>query len=50
MRDLQELIKSRYRKSSPVKGAIYFVGPAVARLGTPLREEGRKGERVLVYR
>ena len=50
VRDLQELIKSRYRKSSPVKGTIYFIGPAVARLGTPLREEGRKGERVQVYR
>ena len=50
VRDLQELIKSRYRKSSPVKGTIYFIGPAVARMGTPLREEGRKGERVQVYR
>jgi hypothetical protein len=50
VRDLQELIKSRYRKSSPVKGTVYFIGPAVARLGTPLREEGRKGERVQVYR
>jgi hypothetical protein len=50
VREIQELIKSRYRKSSPVKGLIYFVGPAVARLGTPLREEGRKGEPVFVYR
>ncbi len=50
VREIQELIKSRYRKSSPVKGTIYFVGPAAARLGVPLREEGRKGERVQVYR
>jgi len=50
VRELQEQIKSRYRRSSPVKGAIYFIGPAAARLGTPLREEGRKGERVQVYR
>jgi hypothetical protein len=50
VRELQELIKSRYRRSSPVKGAIYFIGPAAARLGTLLREEGRKGERVQVYR
>ena len=50
VRALQELIKSRYRKSSPVKGTVYFVGPAAARLGSPLREEGRKGERVQVYR
>ena len=47
---MQELIKSRYRKSSPVKGTIYFVGPACARLGLKLREEGRKGEPVTVYR
>ena len=50
VREIQELIKSRYRKSSPVKGMIYFVGPAAARLGVPLREEGRKGEPVIVYR
>ncbi len=50
VREIHELIKSRYRKSSPVKGTIYFVGPAVARLRTPLREEGRKGEPVVVYR
>ncbi|MGZ6142582.1 MAG: hypothetical protein ACXWLM_04545 [Myxococcales bacterium] len=50
VRELTELIKSRYRKSSPVKGTIYFVGPAAARAGLPLREEGRKGESVQVYR
>jgi hypothetical protein len=50
VRELQELIKSRYRKSSPVKGTIYFVGPAAARAGLPLREEGRKGQPVEVYR
>jgi hypothetical protein len=50
VRELQELIKARYRKSSPVKGMIYFIGPACARLGLPLREEGRKGEPVQVYR
>src|SRR5713101_5562515 len=44
---------SRFRRSSPVKGTIYFVGPAAARLaqaGTPLREAGRKGELVRVFR
>ncbi len=50
VRELTELIKSRYRKSSPVKGTIYFVGPAAARAGLKLREEGRKGEPVEVYR
>ncbi len=50
VREIQELIKSRYRKSSPVKGLIYFVGPACARAGLTLREEGRKGEPVQVYR
>ena len=50
VRELTELIKARYRKSSPVKGTIYFIGPACARLGVPLREEGRKGEPVTVYR
>jgi len=50
VRDLQELVKSRYRKSSPVKGTIYFVGPHCARGEIPLREEGRKGEPVRVYR
>jgi len=50
LREIQELIKSRYRKSSPVKGTIYFIGPACARSGTPLREEGRKGEPVSAYR
>jgi hypothetical protein len=50
VRDLQEMIKSRYRRSSPVKGTTYFVGPACARAAVPLREEGRKGEPVRVYR
>ena len=50
VRDLQELIKSRYRKSSPIGGVIYFVGPACARSGMALREEGRKGKPVRVYR
>ena len=53
MRELQETVKSRFRRSSPVKGTIYLVGPAAARLaqsGTPLREAGRKGELVRVYR
>ena len=50
VRELQELIKSRYRRSSPVHGLTYFVGPACARTRTPLREEGRKGEPVVVYR
>jgi hypothetical protein len=50
VRELQELIKSRYRRSSPVHGLTYCVGPACARMGMPLREEGRKGESVVVYR
>jgi hypothetical protein len=50
VREVQEVIKSRYRKSSPVHGLTYFVGPACARTGTPLREDGRKGEAVSVYR
>jgi hypothetical protein len=50
VREIQELIKSRFRKSAPVKGTVYFVGPACARAGLLLREEGRKGEEVTVYR
>jgi hypothetical protein len=50
VRELHELIKARYRKSTPVKGTVYYVGPACARSGVPLREEGRKGEPVTVYR
>ena len=53
VRDLQQTIKSRFRRSTPVKGTVYLVGPAAARLsqaGTPLREAGRKGELVRVYR
>lgn len=50
VRDLQDAIKSRYRKSSPVRGLTYFIGPACARAGIPLREEGRKGEPVRAYR
>ena len=49
VRELEDLIRSRYRKSSPVHGLTYFVGPACARLGLPLREDGRKGEPVIVY-
>src|SRR5438874_4834035 len=53
VRELQEAVKSRFRRSSPVKGIIYPVGPAAARLaqsGTQLCEAGRKGELVRVYR
>src|SRR5512141_1018953 len=50
VRELQETLKSRYRKSSPVRGLTYFIGPACARAGGALREEGRKGEPVRVYR
>ena len=50
VKEITELVKSRYRKSSPVKGTTYFIGPAAARAGLALREEGRKGEKVLVYR
>src|SRR5207248_5400781 len=50
VRELQEMIKARYRKSSQVRSLTYFVGPATARMGTPLREEGRKDEPVRVYR
>jgi hypothetical protein len=53
VRELQDIVKSRYRKSSPVKGTSYFVGPAAARLaqsGTPLREAGRGGDLIRVYR
>ena len=50
VREIQEMIKARYRKSTPVSGIVYFVGPACARLGVPMREEGRKGEPVQVYR
>jgi len=50
VRELQEMIKSRYRKSSPVHGVTYFIGPACARAGIPLREQGRKGEPVRPWR
>ncbi len=50
VRELQEIVRSRYHKSSPVHGTTYFIGPACARAGIPLREEGRKGERVRAYR
>jgi hypothetical protein len=53
VRELQDVVKSRYRKSAPVKGTTYFIGPAAARLarsGTPLRESGRTGTLVHVYR
>jgi hypothetical protein len=53
VRELKDAVKSRFRRSSPVKGVVYLVGPAAARLaqsGTLLREAGRKGELVQVYR
>ena len=53
VRELRELVSTRFRKSEPVRGTIYFVGPAAARLakaGLALREAGRKGEPVHVYR
>lgn len=53
VRELQDVVKSRFRKSSPVNGTTYFIGPAAARLahsGTPLRESGRTGTLVRVYR
>ena len=53
VRELQQTIKSRFRRSTPVKGTVYLVGPAAARLsqaGTPLREAGRKGVLVRAYR
>jgi hypothetical protein len=53
VRELREFVTLRFRKSAPIKGTTYFVGPAAARLakaGLALREEGRKGELVRVYR
>jgi hypothetical protein len=53
VRELQEIVKSRYRRSTPVEGTTYFVGPAAARLaqsGTPLRESGRNGALVHLHR
>ncbi|MFL5370376.1 MAG: hypothetical protein ACJ78Z_09310 [Myxococcales bacterium] len=53
VRELRELVSTRFRKSEPVRGTTYFVGPAAARLlkgGLTLREAGRKGELVRVYR
>ena len=53
VRELRELVSLRYRKSAPIEGTRYFVGPAAARLaraGLALREAGRKGELVRVYR
>jgi hypothetical protein len=50
VRELQEILKARYRRSNPPG---FFVGPAAARLaneGTPLREAGRKGGLVVPYR
>ena len=51
--ELESYLKVRYRKSSPVKGQWYFIGPGAARLnqgGTTLRETGRKGKVVVPYR
>jgi hypothetical protein len=53
VRDLRELVSARFHKSEPVHGTTYFVAPAAARLaraGLALREAGRKGELVRVYR
>jgi hypothetical protein len=53
VREVGEAVKARFHKSAPVQGTTYFVGPAAARLaraGTLLREAGRKGELVRVYR
>jgi hypothetical protein len=53
VRELREFVAQRFRKSAPLKGSTYFVGPAAARLakaGLVLREAGRKGELVRVYR
>jgi hypothetical protein len=50
VREVHDLIRSRYRKSSPVHGVTYFIGPACARAGTPLREEGRKGAPVRAWK
>ena len=53
VRDLREFIAQRFRRSAPIKGSTYFVGPAAARLaksGLALREEGRKGELIRIYR
>jgi hypothetical protein len=50
VRDLQELLKSRYRRSQP---AGFFIGPGAARLsqaGTLLREAGRKGGLYVPFR
>jgi len=32
VRELKEFVAQRFRKSAPVKGSTYFVGPAAARL------------------
>jgi len=48
--ELQEFVKSRYRRSQPVG---FFIGPGAARLaqaGMPLREAGRKGGLVTPFR
>ena len=53
VRGLQEIVRSRFRKSTPVAGSTYFVGQAAGRLsqqGTKLRERGRKGQLVVPYR
>lgn len=50
VQELHEFIKTRFRKSIPVKGLVYFIGPDAARSGQPLREDGRKGQPIRVYR
>jgi len=50
VRELQEILKGRYRRSQP---AGFYIGPAAARLaqaGTPLRVAGRKGGLVVPFR
>ena len=53
LHQLKEIVRSRFRKSSPIKGEFYYLGQAAARLsdqGTKLRERGRKGQLVVPYR
>src|SRR3954468_22306415 len=53
VRELRELVSARLRMCQSAPRTTYFVGPAAARLakgGLTLREAGRKGEPVRVYR
>ena len=50
VREIQDLLKTRFRRSQP---SGFYIGPAAARLsqaGTPLREAGRKGALYLPFR